>query len=347
MPASFDPLPQPRKPTEPDPNDFLTNLGLLGQMFNPLAEPPTTLPRFGTPSLPPTPASPDLAALLSSLSRPAVSQAQRPAKSPLLPQIASSMGQAALGGFDPQRPGPFPSAWTPLPALPDLGTLLSLLAQGQAGGFDPQHPGALPSAGPLSGLLGAQESPLTGVRAAAPTDITSSPAALAPTSAQAPTGAALAAVPRDISELLPPTTPAAQKPPPTTAPGAPGAPAAAGGLQGAIAAAIAADTEIQKRLAAIEEAKQALTADEQKLRRALAVAEATGEYEGKPTLIAELRKRLVVVEEKLADLEAERIRGIIATTNRSLNIQEEQGRRANLRDVAKIMGYVPADIFQP
>lgn len=130
-----------------------------------------------------------------------------------------------------------------------------------------------------------------------------------------------------------------------TAPVKPAEAGVSGGIQGAISAAIAADVEIQKRLATIEEAKQALAVERQNLQKAVSIAELTGEYEGKETLIAQLRKRLVTVEEKMADLEAERIRGILAAANRGLDIQEKEGKRKHLRETAGMMGYAPPGIF--
>lgn len=129
-----------------------------------------------------------------------------------------------------------------------------------------------------------------------------------------------------------------------TVPQSPGA-QAAGTIQDAIARAIGADAEIQRRLVAIEEAKQKLSEEQQNLRAAIAKAEMTGEFEGKETLMAGLKKRLVAVEEKMADLEAERIRGILAAANRGLDIKEKEGKRQHLRETAQVMGYSPPGIF--
>lgn len=272
------------------------------------------------------------------------------------PEFAARYGATPL----PASSSAFTTPQLPLiSALPGLGGLVDMLREASAGTPAPEDmTGLLGLAGPSTAVPAAPTAPRS------PTPVTPSP--IQPSEQEELAQAARAVLPRKDS-LAPlademargsaernAAAAAADRGKPgapvlidqTRVPGviAPGAQTAAG-IQSAIAAAISADVEIQKRLATIEERKMDLANQKQELTKALAIAELTGQYEGKETLIATLKKRLVDIEEKLADLEAERIRGILAAANRGLALQEREGTRKHLRDTASLMGYSPPGIF--
>lgn len=360
MPASFGPFtgttrgpgPGPEAPSGPIASgvDYIARL-LRGERRSPLD--------MGQPIFPSTPRS---------------SRAEIPSPIPALPSLPSLQSLAEMLGGAVARP------WQTELARPEKPTVLSPetlwgagsgLMAGLSG--QPTSPGTYGPSEIAAGMVGLTVPPSNvtgrggewaGISGGQTMTLASPPTtppnlgawnALPPEATQ-PRGGTGPAAGSPSQPLLPEAQTASAQPAAiaaaqATTPGTPGAPGlgapttAQGGLQGAIAAAIAADVDIQKRLVSIEEAKQKLAEERQNLQKALSVAELTGQYEGKETLVAELRKRLVVIEEKMADLEGERIRGILAAANRGLDLQEKEGKRKHLRETAGLMGYAPPGIF--